>query len=147
MAKKIKRDKDWVEAKRRCRLNQDDIRMAKELGMKPRSLIKNIPSKSQQWKAPVKYWIRDLYEKQQMKIAARKAAKGHKPSPAHSESALRLPSEPIPPDDDFLFDYDSIPADLDFAGDDPFPADFDFPANDYSIPADLEFLAEDDLPF
>ena len=38
--------------------------------MNPRSLIKNIPSKSQQWKAPVKYWVRELYEKQQMKIAA-----------------------------------------------------------------------------
>ena len=37
--------------------------MAKELGLKPRILIKNIPSKNQQWKAPVKYWIRDLYEK------------------------------------------------------------------------------------
>src|SRR2546427_10720196 len=101
MAKKIKRDKDWVEAKRRCQLNQDDIRKAKELGMNPRKLIKNIPSKSQQWKAPVKYWIRDLYEKQQIKIAARGAAKSPKPSPAISGSALRSSSEPIPVDADF----------------------------------------------
>lgn len=52
----------WVEAKKRCRLNETDIQMAKELGMTPKSLIKNIPAPNQQWKAPVKEWIRDLYE-------------------------------------------------------------------------------------
>ncbi|GAE94589.1 hypothetical protein JCM21714_3761 [Gracilibacillus boraciitolerans JCM 21714] len=53
---------DWTDAKKRCRLNQADIQMAKELGMTPKSLTKNIPSKNQQWKAPVKQWVRDLYE-------------------------------------------------------------------------------------
>ena len=52
----------WEEAKKRCRLNEADIQMAKELGMTPKSLIKNIPAPNQQWKAPVKVWIRDLYE-------------------------------------------------------------------------------------
>ncbi|WP_276608204.1 hypothetical protein [Aquibacillus halophilus] len=37
--------------------------MAKELGMQPKSLIKNIPAKNEQWKAPVKVWLRDLHEK------------------------------------------------------------------------------------
>lgn len=37
--------------------------MAKKLGFKPRSLIKNIPAKSQPWKASVRQWIRDLYAK------------------------------------------------------------------------------------
>jgi len=58
-----RKSQDWAEAKKRCRLNGADIQMAKELGMKPKSLIKNIPSSNQQWKAPVKVWIRDLYEK------------------------------------------------------------------------------------
>ncbi|MBI4581758.1 MAG: hypothetical protein HY718_18830 [Planctomycetes bacterium] len=49
--------------------------MAKTLGMNPRKLIKNIPSKSQPWKAPVHVWIRDLYEKMQEKAARRRAAK------------------------------------------------------------------------
>jgi hypothetical protein len=61
MAKKKNSD-PWAEAKKRCRLNVADIQMAKELGMSPKSLIKNIPSKSQQWKAPVKVWVRELYE-------------------------------------------------------------------------------------
>jgi len=43
---------EWQEAKRRCRLSDEEVRMAKELGFKPRSLIKNIPAKSQPWKAP-----------------------------------------------------------------------------------------------
>lgn len=62
MASSKKKQEDWEDAKKRCRLNQADIQMAKELGMTPKSLIKNIPSPAQQWKAPVKVWIRDLYE-------------------------------------------------------------------------------------
>jgi hypothetical protein len=37
--------------------------MAKELGMTPKSLLRNRPSPSQQWKMPVKYWIQELHEK------------------------------------------------------------------------------------
>lgn len=61
--KKFKFDPLWVEAKKRCRLNQEDIRKAKELGMKPKSLIKLIPNKDQLWKAPVKVLIEDLHAK------------------------------------------------------------------------------------
>ena len=37
--------------------------MAKELGIAPKSLIKNIPHRNEAWKAPVKEWVRDLYRK------------------------------------------------------------------------------------
>ncbi|HEY3454726.1 MAG TPA: hypothetical protein VGK64_09010 [Bryobacteraceae bacterium] len=53
----------WREAKRRCRLNDEEVRMAKALGFQPKSLIKNIPSPSQPWKAAVNEWVRSLYEK------------------------------------------------------------------------------------
>lgn len=56
-------DPKWAEAKQVCRLNMDDIRKAKELGLSPQALIKNVPSRSQKWKAPVKDWIQGLYEK------------------------------------------------------------------------------------
>ena len=69
------KEKLWAEAKKRCRLNNEDIRLAKEMGLNPRSLIKNIPAKSQPWKSPVKVWIRDLYEKRQNKAARRKMCK------------------------------------------------------------------------
>lgn len=71
----MKRNPEWVKAKRLCRLNMEDIRMAKELGIKPRSLIKNIPSPQQKWKAQVKIWIRELYEKRQAKTARKKRKK------------------------------------------------------------------------
>jgi len=61
----------WQEAKRRCRLTDEEVRMAKQLGFQPKSLIQNIPSPSQQWKAPVNEWVRSLYEK---KIGSRKRA-------------------------------------------------------------------------
>ena len=72
---KNKKDMLWAEAKRKCRLNNEDIRMAKELGLNPRSLIKNIPSKTQQWKLPVKDWIREMYQKRQEKAAKRRRRK------------------------------------------------------------------------
>lgn len=66
----------WAEAKKRCRLGEEDIRMAKEMGLNPKSLIKNIPSKSEPWKAPVKNWIRDMYKKQQRKAEQKRKRKG-----------------------------------------------------------------------
>jgi hypothetical protein len=46
--------------------------MAKELGVNPRSLIKNVPSKSQRWKAPVAVWVRELYERRQERMEERR---------------------------------------------------------------------------
>jgi hypothetical protein len=53
----------WANAKNVCRLNMEDIGMAKELGLSPQSLRKNRPSPSQPWKGSVKDWIHELYEK------------------------------------------------------------------------------------
>lgn len=53
----------WAEAKKKCRLNEEDIKIAKEMGLNPKSLIKNIPNKSEQWKAPVKEWLHEMYDK------------------------------------------------------------------------------------
>jgi hypothetical protein len=37
----------WAEAQRRCRLSDEAVGMGKELGIGPRSLIKNIPAPTQ----------------------------------------------------------------------------------------------------
>ena len=42
--KMANKPEDWAEAKKRCRLNEEDIKIAKEMGLNPRSLIKNIPN-------------------------------------------------------------------------------------------------------
>ena len=41
--------------------------LLKEMGLNPKSLIRNIPNKKEMWKAPVKDWIHDMYEKRQRK--------------------------------------------------------------------------------
>jgi hypothetical protein len=60
---KAHRATEWAEAKKRCRLSDEVVRMAKELGIGPRGLIKNIPAKSEPWKEPVEAWVRGLYRK------------------------------------------------------------------------------------
>ena len=68
-------EQEWQEAKKKCRLNNEDIALAKRLGLNPRSLIKNIPSKSEPWKAPVKDWLHDMDEKRQKKAALKQRRK------------------------------------------------------------------------
>jgi hypothetical protein len=80
MAKKKKKppnktERLRAEVKRTCRLNNDDIRMAKEMGLNARSLIKNIPSKTEPWKLPVKVWIHEMYGRQHQKQVKKKPPK------------------------------------------------------------------------
>ena len=60
-------EQQWQEAKLKCRLNNDDIALAKRLGLNARSLIKNIPNKSEPWKAPVKVWLHEIDENRRKK--------------------------------------------------------------------------------
>jgi hypothetical protein len=49
----------------------------------PRSLVKNIPNKSEPWKAPVKDWLREIEAKRNKKTAQRqKRREQAKPSRA-----------------------------------------------------------------
>jgi hypothetical protein len=76
MSKPFKHDPQWAKAKQVCRLNMEDIQMAKELGLSPKTLMKNQPSSSQRWKLPVKLWIRELHAKRfgsRVKTASRPA--------------------------------------------------------------------------
>lgn len=57
------KNKLWELAKQKCKLSEEAIAKAKELGLNPKSLIKNIPSKTESWKKPVSAWIDDLYNK------------------------------------------------------------------------------------
>jgi hypothetical protein len=83
--KSEKLNDEWVKAKRLCRLSDDEVRMARELGIGPRALIKNIPNPKERWKAPVGVWIRNLH--------AKKQKKQKKPVPAQF-TALRLVVDP-----------------------------------------------------
>ena len=65
----------WQEAKKKCRLNNEDIELAKRLGLNPRSLIKNIPNKSEPWKAPIKVWLHEIDAKRQKKAEQKQRRK------------------------------------------------------------------------
>ncbi|MUV36936.1 hypothetical protein JNUCC1_00740 [Lentibacillus sp. JNUCC-1] len=86
---------DWAEAKKRCKLNLADIQMAKELGMKPKSLIKNIPGPKEKWKAPVKYWVRDLYEEKFGKVIENPESK-HKSRSKPKQPEFDIQDEDLP---------------------------------------------------
>jgi len=86
---KKKREAEWAEAKRRCRLTAETLAMAKELGLNPRSLIKNIPSGSEPWKTPVAVWIRELHRKR-LQEAARCRAAGQSRAAEEASAGGRL---------------------------------------------------------
>ena len=60
-------DELWKKAKAKCRLNAEEIELAKKLGINPKSLMKNVPSKNQPWKAPVGVWLREIEAKRNKK--------------------------------------------------------------------------------
>lgn len=76
-------DPQWAQAKKVCRLNMEDIRKAKALGMSPRTLLKNNPNPAQRWKAPVKQWIRELYAKRFARESQEASKPERSPIPRH----------------------------------------------------------------
>jgi len=102
MGKKAnKQVNEWQEAKRRCDLSDEEIRMAKELGFHPYSLIKNIPSKSQPWKAPVRELIRNRY--------AKRFGKTRRPTSPKTSRGAASPAPPANPASEILAGEDLLP--------------------------------------
>ena len=66
-------------------MKDEEIRMAKEMGLNLLSLIKNIPAPNQLWKAPVKQWIREMYEERLEKSARRALLKKNAVNPTSAE--------------------------------------------------------------
>ena len=88
-----KREEEWKEAKKKCKVGDETIRMAKEMGINPRTMIKNIPNKAEKWKAPVDVWIREMYDKIKEKSAKKAKAKAkrlRKESEKLADSSSRL---------------------------------------------------------
>jgi len=91
-----KREQLWREAKQRCRLSAEAVRMAREMGLNPLSLMKNIPSPSQRWKAPVEQWVREMYAKRQATMARNAAAKAARAAGAADAVPRATPVTPSP---------------------------------------------------
>src|SRR5580704_108923 len=54
---------DWVEARKRFRLSDAHVQMARELGMNPKKLGKLDNHDQEPWKSPLPEFIRKLYSK------------------------------------------------------------------------------------
>jgi hypothetical protein len=54
---------EWVEAKKKYRLSDMQIQMARELGMNPNKFGRLANHKQEQWKAPLPVFIEDIYFK------------------------------------------------------------------------------------
>jgi len=135
----------------------EDVRMAKEMGLNPRSLIKNIPSKSELWKGPVKYWLRHIYrerqEKAQMKKKRRAEKKEKLPEDAEAMTESEQPPEPSILHGDFLpvEGEESTPPEEE--ADDMAPIDYEFAKleleeddwDDYGPPSQKEIAEENRL--
>ncbi len=63
----------WPDVSRLCRLNRDEIEMARNLGFGPDTLIRARPGPKERWKLPVKEWVCELYaaKEKPVRIAAR----------------------------------------------------------------------------
>lgn len=100
------REEDWAEAKRRCRLSAEEVRMARALGLNPRKLSKHVPSPSQPWKLPVGQWVRKLHGK----------SFGVPPS-GRERPSPRPPAKA--PEPDFPFEHDFAEGDAPWLDRDP----------------------------
>lgn len=60
MGRKIE---DWIKAKKKYRLSDAHIQMARELGMNPKKFGSLANNKQEKWKAPLAEFIEDLYYK------------------------------------------------------------------------------------
>jgi hypothetical protein len=53
----------WIDARKRHRLSHAQVQMARELGMKPKSLRKLDNHHRERWKVPLPQFIEELYRK------------------------------------------------------------------------------------
>lgn len=63
MSKGLEKEKIWQDAKKKYRLSNEVIRMAKKLGLNPKKFGGYENHKQEPWKAPLPDFIRSLYEK------------------------------------------------------------------------------------
>ncbi len=57
------KNKKWIDAKKKFRLSDTHIQMARELGMNPKKFGSLANHKQEPWKAPLLEFIEDIYFK------------------------------------------------------------------------------------
>ena len=87
----------WPEAIRLCRLNRNDVEMAKKLGFRPDTLVRARPDPKNKWKLPVNQWVRELYRARFGEVL------GKKPLPAPVPVEVELDQEAMRQFEEELF--------------------------------------------
>ena len=57
----IDKNKKWIDAKKKFRLSDTHIQMARELGMNPKNFGSLANHKQEKWKTPLPEFIEDIY--------------------------------------------------------------------------------------
>jgi len=63
MSNKAQKNKNWIEAKKKFRLSNMHIQMAKDLGLNPKKFGGLANLKQEPWKVPLPEFIEELYFK------------------------------------------------------------------------------------
>jgi len=63
MGTNANKEQIWLKVKKRYRLSNEIIRMAKELGLNPKKIGGMANHKQEPWKQPLPNFIRELYQK------------------------------------------------------------------------------------
>ena len=76
------KNKKWIDAKKKFRLSDTQIQMARELGMNPKKFGSLTNHKQEPWKAPLPEFIEDIYFKRFKKdkpdVVKKLKFRGHK---------------------------------------------------------------------
>ena len=81
MSKRSKNAEAWSQAKRKFRLSDAHIQMARELGMNPKKFGSLANHKQEPWKAPLPDFIESLYRKRFRKETRNTVLQGRSLSP------------------------------------------------------------------
>ncbi len=86
----------WIEAKKRHRLNDVQVQMARELGMNPKKLGKLDNHKQEPWKLPLPQFIEKIYLKtfKRPRPISGSSGKNSPPRPAETGQDVQASLEP-----------------------------------------------------
>ena len=98
----------WIDARKRHRLSDAQVQMARELGMNPAKLGKLDNHKQEPWKLPLPQFIEELYFKRRGKTAPdaamsisstgrERVSKGHDPADAAVDVRGEPPADTLMP--------------------------------------------------
>jgi hypothetical protein len=139
-----KHHRGWPEAKKLCRLSQNDVTMARSLGFQPDALLRARPDpKQKKWKLSVKDWIHELHLMRFGYVLGEKphsAPQATTTTPEEAAEAARLYGEEVYWEDYWERNQETLPRlrQLEPSGE---------PIDPTTHALDIDPITDDDVPF